>query len=92
MLEIVIIVTVNQIKNKIKYLCIMGNKLLCGCYTPRKTQHKFICKKCNLRYNLNIRTCPHHKFSKNKTNKSRCVDCQLKKSKYGSSLCYHSTK
>ena len=67
----------------------MGNFLQC-CYLNRKSEIN--CNKCNLKYNINIRTCPHHKFSKNTTNKSRCYHCKLKKSNYGDSLCYHNKK
>jgi hypothetical protein len=70
----------------------MGNFLPCTCYTNKNTTLKFTCKKCNLKYNINIRTCPHHNFSKNTINKSRCYDCKLKKNNFGSSLCYHQKK
>ncbi len=58
----------------------------------RKTPKMYSCKKCNLKYLNNIRTCPHHKFRKNKNGKFKCIHCELYKSKYGSSLCYHNAK
>jgi hypothetical protein len=46
------------------------------------------CKKCRLKYRINIRTCPHHRFRK-KGNVYKCIDCKLYKNKYGGSQCYH---
>ena len=74
----------------------MGNIMYCiGCLNTeknRKYPKLSVCKKCNLKYLNNIRTCPHHKFRKNQKGKFKCVDCELWKSKYGSSLCYHNAK
>ena len=54
----------------------MGN---CIYYSSRKNEKdrirkKYICEKCNLKYYTNIRTCPHHRFRKNKNNTWKCID------------------
>ena len=72
----------------------MGN---CIYYSSRKNnkinvREKNICKKCNLKYYTNIRTCPHHRFRKNKNNSWKCIDCKLYRNKFGSTLCYHQNK
>ncbi len=65
----------------------MGNCL--NTEEGRKNKIKYYeCKKCNLKYHINIRTCPHHRFRK-KGNVYKCIDCKLYKNKYGSSQCYH---
>ena len=67
----------------------MGNCL--NTIETRKGNIRYkICKKCGVKYNINIRTCPHHTFRK-KNNTFRCVHCNLYRSKFGSTECYHHT-